>query len=46
VVRLGLSGVRKRVGPIVALDEVQFSVTAGEVHASVGENGAGKSTPC
>lgn len=34
----------KRYGGIVALREAQFSARAGEVHALVGENGAGKST--
>ncbi|WHH56834.1 sugar ABC transporter ATP-binding protein [Petroclostridium sp. X23] len=29
---------------VKALDDVQFSLNAGEVHALVGENGAGKST--
>jgi ABC-type uncharacterized transport system ATPase subunit len=27
------------------LDDVRFDVRAGEVHASLGKNGAGKSTP-
>lgn len=34
----------KRFGGIVALNEAQFAARAGEVHALVGENGAGKST--
>ena len=41
---LRLEGIRKRFGPTVALDGVGFSLTAGEVHALIGENGAGKST--
>lgn len=36
--------VRKQFGPVVALNDVSFSVRAGEVHCLVGENGAGKST--
>jgi ABC-type sugar transport system ATPase subunit len=31
-------------GPIVALSDVSLKVSAGEVHAVIGENGAGKST--
>ena len=34
----------KRFGPLVAIDDVSFTVRAGEVHALLGENGAGKST--
>jgi len=38
------SHVTKRFGATTALDDVSFNVTAGEIHALVGENGAGKST--
>ena len=34
----------KTFGDTVALDHVEFSLAAGEVHCLVGENGAGKST--
>src|SRR5919204_420344 len=36
--------VTKRFGGIVALDHVDFDADAGQVHALIGENGAGKST--
>ena len=39
-----LKGIGKSFGPVQALTDVDFSVTAGRVHALVGENGAGKST--
>ena len=38
------NGLSKRYGGIVALSEADFSARAGEVHALLGENGAGKST--
>ncbi|KQV37027.1 ATP-binding cassette domain-containing protein [Rhizobium sp. Root1204] len=41
---LRLRGVRKTFGNTVALAGVDFSVIPGEVHAVIGENGAGKST--
>jgi general nucleoside transport system ATP-binding protein len=41
---IGLYGVTKRFGPVVANRDVSFSAAWGEVHALVGENGAGKST--
>ncbi|MFC8448769.1 sugar ABC transporter ATP-binding protein [Kitasatospora sp. NPDC057223] len=37
-------GVSKRFPGVVALDDVSFTLRAGEIHALVGENGAGKST--
>jgi ribose transport system ATP-binding protein len=39
-----MSGIVKTFPGVRALDGVTFEVTAGEVHALVGENGAGKST--
>ena len=41
---LTASGVSKRFGPVLALNDVVFHVERGEVHALLGINGAGKST--
>jgi len=41
---LRLSGVRKFFGSVMALEDVALEAYAGEVHAVVGDNGAGKST--
>ena len=41
---LELSDVRKAFGQNVVLDGIDFELLAGEIHALVGENGAGKST--
>jgi ribose transport system ATP-binding protein len=38
------AGIGKRFGGVTALDDASFSAEAGEIHALVGENGAGKST--
>jgi ABC-type sugar transport system ATPase subunit len=42
--RFGATGIVKRFGPVVALDDVSFACERGEIHALLGENGAGKST--
>ena len=39
-----MTGISKSFGGIRALDNVDFEVHAGEVHALLGGNGAGKST--
>ena len=42
--RLLLSGITKRYPGVVANDGVALAVTPGQIHAVLGENGAGKST--
>ncbi len=39
-----MTGVSKRFGGVRALDDVNLDVAPGEIHALLGENGAGKST--
>lgn len=41
---LHLEGITKAFAGVPVLEDVGFDVTAGEVHALIGENGAGKST--
>ncbi len=41
---LEIEGIRKEFPGVVALDDVQFRLKRGTVHALMGENGAGKST--
>jgi len=41
---LAATGICKRFGDFTANDEVGFEIAAGEIHALLGENGAGKST--
>lgn len=41
---LSVTGLTRRYGALVAVDQVDFMVAAGEVHAVIGPNGAGKSS--
>src|SRR5712692_750653 len=41
---LRASGLRKRFGSIVAVDEVSFAIAPGETYGLLGPNGAGKTT--
>lgn len=41
---LEAKGIRKQFGNVVALEDANFELRPGEVHALVGDNGAGKST--
>ncbi|MCZ2838969.1 sugar ABC transporter ATP-binding protein [Modestobacter sp. VKM Ac-2985] len=41
---VSIRGLTKRYGPTLALDHVDLHIAAGEVHALLGHNGAGKST--
>ena len=39
-----MRGITKRFGSLTALDHVDFTLQKGEIHALLGENGAGKTT--
>ncbi len=41
---LEMTGISKRFPGVLALDDIDFDLRAGEVHVLFGENGAGKST--
>ena len=41
---LNMKGITKSFPGVIALEDVDFSLSRGEVHSLVGENGAGKST--
>ena len=41
---LRMTGITKQFGPVKALDNVDFELEQGEIHALLGTNGAGKST--
>lgn len=41
---LRMTGITKQFGPVKALDDVDFELERGEIHALLGTNGAGKST--
>ena len=41
---LQIRNIRKTFPGVVALDEINLSISAGEIHTLLGENGAGKST--
>jgi ABC-type uncharacterized transport system ATPase subunit len=39
-----MRGINKRFGPVVANDRISLDLWPGEIHAVLGENGAGKTT--
>ena len=41
---LEMRGINKQFGPVIANDNINFSLRRGEIHALLGENGAGKTT--
>jgi simple sugar transport system ATP-binding protein len=41
---IGMRGIKKNFGDVVALRDGNFDLRGGEIHSIVGENGAGKST--
>jgi general nucleoside transport system ATP-binding protein len=43
-VAVGLYGITKRFGEVTAIDDASFEVARGEIHALLGENGAGKTS--
>jgi len=45
-VLLKARGITKRFGNLVANDGIDFELRRGEIHALLGENGAGKTTFC
>ena len=42
--QVAMKGISKAFGPVRVLEEVDFTISGGEIHALMGENGAGKST--